>query len=411
MQCRTINLPGLAVAVTALAATFGAVANEPAGQTLAAGAESTVVVPQTGARLNVFLPTNYRSDAKWPAIFFFPGQGGAPSTALIRHYTGDRDYIVIGLPYVTPESDKPLPDFADRELQNFFTARQWLATHASMDEVRVYLGGVSKGGWTTSLLGESELPHLAGLIILLAGRSFPVATAPGGAAYRGKPIYIGDGETDNNMRPARQATTFFQLRGAAVTFEEYPGLGHKMPDEAPRLRAWLLAQNRYATHDAVRQAELNQWFTNAVAAVRAAVTAGEKFRRALDLVRDPRLWFCAPPAGATAQQVLQEATARSPAKEEWAAENTYWNLLWKSINLRTLDELRATRDGFLELSRRQPPSRWGQLAAEDYRLLADTYDRTLAARSSTTNITTRTGVNNRGIPVPRWSGNKIIFDR
>ena len=28
---------------------------------------------------------------------------------------------------------------------------------------------------------------------------------PGGKSYRGKAVYIGDGETDNNMRPARQA--------------------------------------------------------------------------------------------------------------------------------------------------------------------------------------------------------------
>ncbi len=407
---KTGNRAGGLAVLLALAA--GAAAGEPAGPTLTAGTESTITLPLSGAQLKVFLPANYNADTKWPVIFFYPGQGGKPSTGYIRHHTDDRDFIVVGVPYVTPDSDKPMPDFASRELQSFRAARQWLAAHASVDETRVYLGGISKGGWTTSLLGEPELPRLAGLIIVLAGRSFPFTTAPGAAAYRGKPIYIGDGETDNNMRPARQATTFFQTRGAAVTFEEYAGLGHATPPTASRLRVWLETQNRFHTRDAAALAEVGGWFTIALAGARAASESSEKFRLALELVRDPRLWLCPPPAGAQAQALLQEATARSPAKEEWNAETTYWSLLWKCTSLHTPDELRTTRDAFKKLSEENAASRWGRLAAEDYRFLSDAFDRTAAAKAaSTTNFTTRSGVNNRGIPVPRMSGNKIIFDR
>ena len=405
---KTGNRVGVLAALLALAASTAM--GETYGHALTPGAEVSTPLP-SGTHMKVFLPSNYRPDAKWPVIFFYHGQNGSPTTGLIRQYTSDRDYIVVGLPYVTPEGDKPVPDFANRELPNLRVARQWLAAHASTDEARVYLGGVSKGGWATSLLGETELPRLAGLIILLAGRSYPFATAPGGTAYRGKPIYLGDGETDNNMRSARQATTFFQRQGAQVTFEEYLGLGHTMPQEAPRLRTWLLTQSRYAARDVAAQAALGQWFTNAVTAIKATADVSEKFRLALDLIRDPRLWLCQPPAGATAQQLLQEATARAPAKEEWNAENTYWNLLWKVTNLRTPDDLRSTRDGFLQVSVTYPNTRWSKLATEDYRILSDAYDRTMATKTTLTNITTRAGVNNRGIPTPRWSGNKIIFDR
>lgn len=380
---------------------------ESNGEALTAGTESSVVLPQTGAQMKVFLPVNYRRDVMWPVIFFYPGQGGAPSTTFIRHYTSDRDFIVVGLPYVTPESDKPLPDFASREQQNLHAARQWLAAHTSMNEARVFLGGISKGGWTTSQLGEPELAHLAGLIILLAGRSYNCTVLPGGTAYRGKPIYIGDGETDNNMRAARQAAMFFQLQGAAVTFEEYLGLGHATPQEAPRLRTWLLVQNRYPARDAAALVELGPWFTNSVNAVRATNDVSEEFRLTLELVRDPRLWLCGPQAGTTAQGLLKEVTAHPPAREEWAAENTYWNLLWKVANLRLLDDLRATRDAFKQLSATYPDSRWGRLAIEDYRILANAYDRA----SSITNRPTMSGVNNRGIPVPVRIGNKIIFER
>jgi hypothetical protein len=405
---KTGNMAGVAAALLALAA--GAAAGEPAGPTLTAGTESTITLPLSGAQLKVFLPANYTADAKWPVVFFYPGQGGKPSTGYIRHHTDDRDFIVVGVPYVTPDSNKPMPDFASRELQSFRAARQWLAAHASVDETRVYLGGVSKGGWTTSLLGEPELPRLAGLIIVLAGRSYPFTAAPGGTAYRGKPLYIGDGETDNNMRFARQAATFFQRQGMALTFEEYMGLGHATPPDAPRLRTWLQTQARYHVRDAAAQAELGQWFTNALTTARAATDVSEKFRLTLDLIRDPRLWLCGPQAGPAAQGLLKEATARPPAKEEWAAETTYWDLLWKSTSLHTLDELRATRDGFQQLNTTYPALRWGQLAAEDYRFLNDAYERSVAANPAP-QPTAPAGVNNRGIPVPRMSGNKIIFDR
>jgi len=405
---KTSKMAGGAAALLTLLASAGA--GEPAGPALTAGTESTITLPLSGAQMKVFLPSNYAADAKWPVVFFYPGQGGKPTTGYIRRHTDDRDFIVVGLPYVTPDSDKPMPDFAARELPSLRAARQWLGAHASVDETRVYLGGSSKGGWTTSLLGEPELPHLAGLIILLAGRSYPFTTAPGGTAYRGKPIYIGDGETDNNMRPARQAATFFQRQGMVLTFEEYLGLAHATPPEAARLRTWLQVQNRYHTRDAAAQAELGQWCTNALTAARAATDVSEKFRLTLDLLRDPRLPLCGPQAGAAAQALLKEATARSPAKEEWAAENIYWNLLWKSTSLHTLDELRATRDGFQQLSTTYAATRWGQLAAEDCRFLSEAYDRSVAANPPPQRAAP-SGVNNRGIPVPRMSGNKIIFDR
>ena len=125
---------------------------ETYGHALTPGVEVSVSLP-SGAHMKVFLPANYRPDAKWPVIFFYHGQNGSPTTSLIRQHTGDHDYIVVGMPYITPEGDKPVPDFAGRELPALRAARQWIATHASTDEARVYLGGVSKGGWAASLLG------------------------------------------------------------------------------------------------------------------------------------------------------------------------------------------------------------------------------------------------------------------
>ena len=101
------------------------------------------------------------------------------------------------MPYA--EDGRQLPAAQDkqaslgRELASYRVARSWLAAHASVDESRVFMAGVSKGGWTASSLGEMDLARLGGLIILLAGRPYASTRTLPVAALHNKPIYIGTG--------------------------------------------------------------------------------------------------------------------------------------------------------------------------------------------------------------------------
>ena len=55
--------------------------------------------PQLAERLQVVLPGNYSPDRKWPAVFYYHGTGGSPTTDLIRAHTQDKDWIVVGMTY------------------------------------------------------------------------------------------------------------------------------------------------------------------------------------------------------------------------------------------------------------------------------------------------------------------------
>jgi predicted peptidase len=194
--------------------------------TLSPGVETEVTIPGGLGAMRVYLPTNYTPSRKWPVIFLYPGTNGDPTTSPIRAHANGRDWILVGMPYVESSpavhSLEEQNAYVQREVENFRKARSCIAGQAAVDAQRVYLGGISKGGWTTSMLANREMAGLAGLVILLAGRQRTGADPLDRAAVRNKPIYIGVGANEPNRLPALQARTVYESLGAVVTYEEYP---------------------------------------------------------------------------------------------------------------------------------------------------------------------------------------------
>jgi predicted esterase len=380
----------------------------------------------------VYLPSNYSADQKWPAIFFYHGMGGSPDTSLLRRFTDGRDYVVVGMSYAeaetTPRSPQEQERYLRRELEHFRAARNWLTAHASIDETRLIMAGVSKGGWTVGVLGEMELPRLAGLIILLAGRPESHAPKPAAGVFQNKPIYIGDGETDLNMRPARHTRELYRRNGAVVTFEEYAGKGHEVPQVAPRLSAWLEANGRCrqtAGQEAARK-ELAGELETRFAAAAAETNALTQYGRLLDLVEDPRTRLCSPAVLSQTKSQLVSLARSSPVKEEWTAEATFNDLVYRETCIRRLADMKAVLDGYQKLAQLYPQTRYGKLSAQYAPHLADAYQKSVEATAKananrpaggTTNTTSSvkpvfpvSGPGRPPILIPVRKGNKITFE-
>jgi predicted esterase len=94
---------------------------------------------------------------------------------------------------------------------------------------------------------ESSPKVWARAVILAAGRSqnaHLIAAGSGRMALRGKPIYIGAGEKDINLAPAKKAAAYYERMGAKVTFEEYKGVEHAFdPTKPKKLYNWLIANS------------------------------------------------------------------------------------------------------------------------------------------------------------------------
>jgi predicted esterase len=99
------------------------------------------------------------------------------------------------------------------------------------------LAGSSRGGWLVADIFLLRPQLAAAAVIAIAGYNnwLPENASP----LMGKYVYIGAGETDQNLEPAKKAARYFTNRKADVIFEIYAGLGHQINPNAPKLQKWF----------------------------------------------------------------------------------------------------------------------------------------------------------------------------
>jgi predicted esterase len=196
----------------------------------------------------VYVPSDYTDEHDWPAIFFFNGVGGGPSTQLFKSITEGKGFIIIGIEYVKTGTGRMTKgqyiNNLKHELKSISKILKRASEYFRIDKKRLFLTGFSRGGWHTSALIEHSAKPWAGAAIIAAGRNqFSPPPVDGENLLRGKPIYIGAGEKDENMRAAKKAREFYRRRGADVTFVEYKGIGHMFKADSKILHNWLITNS------------------------------------------------------------------------------------------------------------------------------------------------------------------------
>jgi len=211
---------------------------------------SAAVKPGTEVRLKidadpneilVYIPTDYNDTSAWPVIFYYHGQGENLSTQRFQTATQGKSFIVVSMEFA------PVPQgamtqtqylaYLRHELKNIAHAITALQGQLNIDTKAFVLAGVSRGGWLASDLFITRPGPWAAVAIMCAGyRGIPVRDRELPA---GKFVYIGAGETDQNLSAAKKATVYFESHGADVVFDKYPGLGHAVDPDSPKLKEWF----------------------------------------------------------------------------------------------------------------------------------------------------------------------------
>jgi acetyl esterase/lipase len=247
------------------------------------------------------LPENHDPSKKWPAVFYYHGTDGHPSTKLIRSHTGPRDWIVVGMTYTRPGPFTYTPENLERELVVLRRTRDGLAAKHGLDPKRLHVAGFSQGGWMSGLFFQAER-SLAGAVILGAGHMHEVSPKPAPIAA-GTPVFLGVGRLDGTYPFALKARLFYGKRGAAVNMETWDGLKHEFPTEgSPGLKEWFVLRNGGKPDADAFEAEfkqigemspLDQWWKLLEFRERPSVTApGQPWKdavakRIIELERDP----------------------------------------------------------------------------------------------------------------------------
>jgi len=208
-----------------------------------------------GGHFLVYVPSDYNDKHDWPVIFYYHGAGTKPSTRLFRTNTAGKGFIIIGMENVQRTEGKMTReqyiDYLNRELASILAVKAYVYKNLKVDEKRLFITGKSMGGWLVSAIAESSAKTWAGIAIFCAGRS-SIALPGSRTAMRGKPVYIGTGENDQNRPAAQKAAAYYRQLEAKVTFEVYKGLGHKADDKSETLHNWLL------TGSSAKDTESNQ---------------------------------------------------------------------------------------------------------------------------------------------------------
>lgn len=337
---------------------------------LRAGGEQGFRVEGMGVDLKLYTPEDFDpADAgrKWPAIFWYHGTGGSPETGLMRKFTGGRGFFIVGMTYASrgllQYEQEPGKNQFSEEIALFQKVRDQVKELAPIDPKRAYVGGYSKGGWTSALMMEEIGDELAGALPM-GGGLLEGAHSRTPKRLDGKPIYLGAGDAETNVIYTRNAARVFRDLGARVTLEEYRGLGHRPPDDSEILRQWLKVE-AHSDRLIELKDEAEKWFADSIAAAKAEEDKMAQYLRLVAMGESPFLRLAGKENRDGLAAALNKVRTRSPIREEYRAELEVKRIADRETQQRTLPHEIQRYYEYIQVTREYPDSFWAKRAAQE----------------------------------------------
>ncbi len=344
-------------------------------------------LPWRGKQLPIYVPTNYDPNKPTPVFLFYPGTSGRPSTGLIAQASGGKDFIVVGMAYLKDGMFNGSQAQALKELLNgAHVLRQLKLAGWNVDSKRLYVGGVSKGGWISGLIAEAKMNELAGVMILAGG----VVPSSRARASRkrikpSKPLYIGVGEFDPNLIASRSAIRHFSALGAEVTYDEYPDIGHQVT-ATQAMKDWFTIESHRGTGDV--RAFVDEHLKNMMDRSVKQSAGMDRYLQLLAMKRGP--WYqAASPEVRKAVDIALSAMRRDRSlSTEFKAASAYDALVGREmaarrnptvadrVGLRTKlgrspTDLNRTISLYRDIHRRYPETHYGQKSLREVKRLEE----------------------------------------
>ena len=225
----------------------------------------TVRVKGVAYKYQVYVPAEWNKSKQWPVILFLHGAGERGDDGLAQTQVGiggairfhsDRVPAVVVMPQCRKGIWWTAPEMEEMALAALdTTVKQFRG-----DRARLYLTGLSMGGYGTFGLGARQSGRFAALVPICGGvrlprrPNLPAVEEPAGdpyAATAGKigktPIWIFHGGADPTVpvTESQKLVEALKAAGAAPKYTEYPGVGHNSWDKAygeTELWKWLFEQ-------------------------------------------------------------------------------------------------------------------------------------------------------------------------
>lgn len=316
--------------------------------------------PELKHRVKVVLPEGHDPAKKYPAILYYHGADGEPSTSFISRHTGSQKWIVVGMSYFQVGKFTMSREAMAREMTLLRSVKRHLQAKYGMDPARCYVAGYSKGGWMVDMFLQAD-PSLAGGVILGAGHLHTYHKSP--VKYRKrKPVFIGVGRLDGNYPFALRAVLHHRKMGGRVTMEEWRGVGHTLPESGSEgLTQWLSL--RYVGKDADPT-----MMGKVVAGLVESAKELEPLEQWYELRRIKALPYTRGAGDARNKEIdalIKELEKKPQVSGEARAFGMHRKLMYQEITERSLEKLMRVSDGYAKLLAAFPNTKQVKLAERD----------------------------------------------
>ncbi|HEU0124198.1 MAG TPA: prolyl oligopeptidase family serine peptidase [Bryobacteraceae bacterium] len=221
----------------------------------------------------VYVPRDYAPTRVWPVILFLHGAGESGANGLTQTQVGlpgairknpERFPAIVVMPQSSPTRQWMDPAEQAVALAALEASRKEFRTDAG----RIYLTGLSKGGYGTWHLAAREPNRFAAIAPICGGvvfskrllerlgkteADFPTNADVAQKLGRTLPIWAFHGGADPTVPPEASRSIIEALKaiGSNARYTEYEGVGHNSWDRAygdPAFAEWLFAQKRVVEH-------------------------------------------------------------------------------------------------------------------------------------------------------------------
>jgi predicted peptidase len=207
----------------------------------------TMVVDGKPRHYVLYVPREYKPDHQWPLVVFLHGMGERGSDGLAQSEVGigrairlhpDRFPCLVAMPQC-PDKTTWVKAVEDIDTCLHDTRKDY-----SVDDDRIYLTGLSMGGFAAWQYGAEKIKTFAAIMPICGGGK----TSDAEKLAR-VPIWAFHGADDTTVKPekSREMVEAVKKAGGDVKYTEYAATGHNSWDKAYEEKdaiKWLLSQRK-----------------------------------------------------------------------------------------------------------------------------------------------------------------------
>ena len=214
----------------------------------------TTITKQVQLDYLLYLPEGYGADPDktWPLVLFLHGAGerGSDLNVVKKHSIPKVVEQQEGMPFIAVSPQCPPDTWWSSHIDDLDSLLKEVSADYAVDEKRIYLTGLSMGGFGTWHLAVTWPDRFAAIAPICGGGPWAFGFPERVRSIKHVPTWVFHGAKDQivPIQESEKLVADLRAAGGDVRFTVYPEAGHDSWSETydnPELYDWMLSQRRF----------------------------------------------------------------------------------------------------------------------------------------------------------------------